>query len=291
MFLLDTTEKMLVLIFFVTTMLSIGMQTRMSDLRLLAASKGLLVRTLLANFVAVPIAGVAIAFLLPLQPLVAGALVLLACTPGGVSSVQFTSKVKGSVPLAGATLFLLSLLAVFLSPVLLQLALPGKVQIVVPHGRVLLFLLVYLLLPLVAGMFLIDREPGVAVKLSRPVALAGVAAFVVFMAVTSDWRKMATGEVGMAGVGAMLLFILVSLAVGWFMGGPTHDSRQILATSTSMRNAALCLAIVQSSAPGHAVMVPLIAFSLLMVPPNMLFTTYHAIQGKRKARKALLGQN
>ena len=291
MFLLSTPEKILVLIFFVTTMLSIGMQTRRSDLRLLVASKDFLVRTLLANFVAAPIAGVAIVLLLPLQPQVAAALVLLACTPGGVSAIQFTSKVKGHAHFAGATLFLLSLLAVFISPLILRLVLPGRVEIVMPHGRVLLFIVAYLLIPLLAGMLLIDRKPGIAAKLSRLMGLVGVVAFIVFMVVTGAARRVAAGEVGMAAVGAMLLFILVSLAVGWFMGGPKREFRRILATSTSMRNAALCLAIVESSSPGHAVMVPLIAFSLLMVPPNMLFTVYHVIMEKRRAKAVLSGQN
>jgi len=47
----------------------------------------------------------------------------------------------------------------------------------------------------------------------------------------------------------------------------------------------LCLAIVESSSPGHAVEVPLIAFSLLMVPTNMLLTVYNKIRAKRKAQK------
>jgi BASS family bile acid:Na+ symporter len=288
MFLLNTTETILILVFLVTSMLSIGMQTRVSDLRSLVATRGFLVRTLLANFLVVPIAGVAVVLLLPLQPHVAGALVLLACTPGGLSAVQFTSQVKGSEPLAGAILCLLSFLALFISPLILQLVLPGNVQMVIPYGRALLFILVHLLLPLLAGMLLLGKAPGAATKLSRLLALAGVVAFVAFMVVTGDARKAATGEIGMAAVGAMLLFIFVSMAVGWFMGGPTRDSRRILATSTSMRNAALCLAIVESSSPGHAVMVPLIAFSLLMVPTNMLFTVYHTIREKRKAKKALL---
>ena len=286
MFLLNTTEKLLILVFFVSSMLSIGMQTHVSDLRSLLASRGLLLRTLLANFVVVPLVGVALALLLPLQPHVAGALVLLACTPGGLSAVQFTSQVKGSEPLAGAMLGLLSLLAVFVSPLLLKLVLPGNVQMVIPYGNALVVFVVFLILPLLAGMLLLGQAPGAATKLSKLLALAGVVAFIAFMVVTGEFRKAAVGEIGGAAVGAMLVFIFAAMAIGWFLGGPTRDSRQILATATSMRNAALCLAIVESSAPGHAVLVPLIAFSLLMVPTNMLFTIYGKVQAKRKARKA-----
>ena len=287
MFLLNTTEKILIVVFFVSTMLSIGLQTHISDLRSLLASKGIFVRTLLANFVIVPIIGIVLALLLPLQPHVAGALMLLACTPGGWSAVQFSSQVKGSSPLAGAMLGLLSLLALFVSPMILWLVLPGNVQMVLPYTSALLTFLVFLLLPLLVGMFLLGRVPGAATKLSKPLALAGVVAFVGFMVVTGDARKAAMGEIGMAAAGAMLLLIFASMTVGWFMGGPGRESRQILATSTSMRNAALCLAIIESSAPGHPAEVPLIAFSLLMVPPNMLFTIYRTVQAKRKAWKSV----
>ena len=286
MFLLNTTEKILIIVFLVTSMLSIGMQTRISDLRSLVASKNLLVRALIANFVVVPIIGTAVALLLPLQPHVSGALLLLACTPGGLSAIQFTSKVKGRASLAGAVLFLLSLIALFISPLILMLMLPETVQLVIPYSRTLLFFLMYLLLPLLAGMLLLGKFPGAATKLSKLMALVGVIVFVAFMVATGSYRQAMAGEIGLAAVGTMLLFILISMAVGWFMGGPTRDSRQILATSTSMRNAVLCLAIVESTSSGHAVLVPLIAFSLLMVPPNMLFTIYSAVQAKRKARHA-----
>lgn len=286
MYLFDTTDKILALTFIVTCMLSIGMQTGVSDVRSLVASRGFLVRTLLANFLVVPIVGVAIARMLPLEPVVSGALVLLACTPGGLSTVQFTSKIRGEAHVAGAIVCLLSLLALVVSPLLLHLALPSTVRLVIPYGSALLFFLLFVLLPLLAGMLLLDKAPAAAIKLSRPLALVGVVAFVAFMVVTGDFRKAAAGDIGFAAVGAMLLFILLSMAVGWFMGGPTRDLRQILASSTSMRNAALCLAIVQASSPGHAVLVPLIAFSLLMAPPNMLLTVFSAVQAKLKARRA-----
>ncbi len=285
MFLMNTTETILTLIFLITCMLSIGMQTTVSDLKLLVTSRSLLMRTLLANFVVVPLIGIAIVLIIPLQPHVSGALLLLACTPGGLSAIQFTSKVKGSASLAGAVLFLLSLLALFISPLMLQFALPGDVRLVVPYGRIVLFFVALMLLPLIAGMFLLARSPGAVQKLFKPVVLAGLISFVAFMIESGSLRKAAAGGMGTAAVGTMLLFILISMAAGWVLGGPTPETRQILATSTSMRNAALCLAISESSAPGHAVLIPLIAFSLLMVPPNMLFTLYLAVRGRRKDYK------
>jgi BASS family bile acid:Na+ symporter len=284
MFLLNSTEQLLILAFVVTTMLSVGMHSHVSDFRALLGQRALLARTLVANFVVVPFVGVFLALLLPVQPHVAGALVLLACTPGGVSAIQFTTQVKGDETLAGGIVFLLSLLAVFLSPLLLWLVL-GRVGVSIPYGGSLLALLLYMVVPLLVGMLVLAKAPGAAAKLAKLLALLGIVAFIAFMVVTGSKRQAAVGEIGWAAAGGMLLFIAVSMAVGWFLGGPAHGSRQILATATSMRNAALCLAIVESTLPDHAVLVPLVAFSLLMVPTNMLFTIYNTVQAKRRARK------
>src|SRR5450631_696011 len=142
MFQLDTTGKILVLLFLVVAMLSVGMQTQVSDLRALLSSRSFFARLLLANFVIVPIVGVAIAHLLPLEPPVAAALVLLACTPGGLSALNFTTKVKGSEYLAGAAMCLLSLLALVVSPLMLKLVLPAHVELVVPYAKYLAFVLI-----------------------------------------------------------------------------------------------------------------------------------------------------
>ncbi|WP_298832364.1 hypothetical protein [uncultured Piscinibacter sp.] len=283
---LSTMATMMVLTFLVASMLSLGMQTTVADLRALLASRSFLARTLLANFLVVPILGVALILLLPLQPHVAGALLLLACTPGGVSAIQFTGQVKGSAASSVAVMCLLAGLAVFISPLLLKLVLPADVRLVIPYGGALLFFLVYLIAPLLVGMLLLGSAPDVAAKLSKLVALVGIVAFVGFMVATGSVRQPTVGEMGGVAVAAMLLFIALSMAVGWFMGGSARDAQRILATATSMRNAALCIAIVEASAPGHAILVPLIAFSLLMVPTNLLFSIYNTVQAKRRAREA-----
>ena len=82
----------------------------------------------------------------------------------------------------------------------------------------------------------------------------------------------------------MLLFIVLSMAAGWYMGGPTKETRPVLATVTGMRNVALCLLIALKTFPDPAVQTPLVAFSALMVPPSMLYTLYWVIRSKRKAR-------
>src|SRR5512135_1259707 len=126
--------KLLVLAFLLATMLSIGMNSRVTSLRRLFAARGLLLRTLAANFVVVPVVGLILVRLLPLQPDAAAAILLLACVPGGLGSVQFTSRAKGEEALPGATIVLLNLGALAVSPALFRIVVPGGSGLALPYG-------------------------------------------------------------------------------------------------------------------------------------------------------------
>ena len=281
---MDTLPRILALAFLVTAMLSVGMQITAGDLRSLLKSKGLLVRSLLANFVAVPIVGIVLARTLPLKPEAAAALLLLACTPGGISALQFTTKIKGAALFAGSSAFLLSFVAVFLSPALLALVLPGDISVVIPYGRASLFVVVFLLLPLVAGTLVRSRGERLAEKLSKPCAIMSALIFAVFSVLLMGQRKGAMNAVGKEALLSMLIFIIISMAVGWFMGGPAKETRPVLATVTGMRHVALCLLIALNTFPDPAVQTPLLAFSALMVPPNTLLMAYMVIRSRKAAR-------
>jgi bile acid:Na+ symporter, BASS family len=283
MFLLemDLLSRVLMLLFLFTAMLSIGLQTTAGDLRSLLRSRGLFVRSLLANFVVVPIVGIVLVKTLPLKPEAATALLLLACTPGGISALQFTTKIKGASLCAGSNAFLLSIVAVFLSPALLTLVLPADVSVGIPYGRALLWVLVYMLLPLVAGTLMRSRAERLAEKLSKPCAIVSAILFVVVLVLIMGWRKDAMSAVGREALLYMLLFVVISMAVGWFMGGPAQETRMVLATVTGMRHVVLCLIIALNTFPDPAMQRHLVAFSALMVPPNTLLTAYMIIRSRK----------
>jgi bile acid:Na+ symporter, BASS family len=284
MFLMDWFSRTLVFVFLFASMFSIGMQTRTGDVRSVLATKGVLWRLLLVNFVIVPFIFILLARILPLTPEMAMAFILLGCAPGGVSAVQFTSKMKDSLPLAAGSAFVLSFLAVFISPLMVQVFLPAEIHAAIPYGRVLLFVVSFLLFPLVIGVALNHLRPLVAKALTKPFALIGTVAFIAVVILIMSERKQAMNAMGTEAVLFMLLLILASMVAGFLMGGPERESRQIFATATSMRNAALCLVIALESFPEPRYYVPLVAFSALMIPPNLIFTIYFLIRKKRAAK-------
>ena len=108
--------------------------------------------------------------------------------------------------------------------------------------------------------------------------------FIVVVILIMGLRKEAMNAVGKEALLYMLLFIVISMAVGWFMGGPAKETRPVLATVTGMRHVALCLIIALNTFPDPAVQAPLVAFSALMVPPSMLLTVYMVIRSRKAAR-------
>jgi BASS family bile acid:Na+ symporter len=67
------------------------------------------------------------------------------------------------------------------------------------------------------------------------------------------------------------------------MGGPDTGTRRVLATGTGMRNVMVALLIAVTSFPNSDVDLAVLAFSALMVPPNLVFTMYQNRKVKRLA--------
>lgn len=279
---IDPTTRFLILLFLFTTMLAIGLKVTGAEILAAMKDRSLMARSLLANLVIVPVLGLLLIKLVPLPTDVAVGILLLALAPGGIGAIQFTSKTpEKSIPFAAGLLFVLSVVAIVFTPVTANLILPAETPIVLPYLRVIRFLLLYLILPIVAG-FAIQRVSEKAVSmLQKPIALVGTLSFVAMVILTMGMKKGATRAIGSNGLVVMLILILVSMVIGWLLGGPEKGTRQILATGTSFRNAPLCLLIALTSFPNTNVMVAVVAFTALMVPPNLLLTVYHSVKNKR----------
>lgn len=283
-------EKILTVIFLVTTMLSIGLKAGPGDLLSALRARSLMIRSLATNLLLVPILGFLLVKSVPMSADVAAGLLLLAAAPGGLNAIQFTSKTSAGISFAAVLLFVLSFLSVLVSPFIASLMLSSETPLVLSYGKAFGVLLLCVVLPLLAGVSLRRAAHRVAELLAKPTALCGTVAFVVVVVLMLARRKEAMATLTAAELAAMLCMILGAMVAGWFMGGPARETRIVLATGSSMRNAALALMIAVSSFPDTNVAVAVVAFSGLMIPPNMLFTLYQVISAKRRARHATARQ-
>ncbi len=282
---ISTLQQSVLELFLFTSMAGIGLQVDWRDFLAVSHHKKILSLSLLANFLIIPLLGWVATKLLPMPPLSAQALIILACAPGGLSAVQFTSKSKDAQVFAGQTALLLACPAIFISPILMSLFLPPGTHLVVPYGRAVTYISFLLLLPLAIGLVVRHGNAEIAQRLASPVALIGTGSFILFIILTLSLRRSVMAEIARRETLGIVIFVLAMMAVGWLSGGPRRETRQVLAAATSMRNVALAYAITSRSFADTGIETPLAAFFALMVTPNMILVLVLLCISKFKAFK------
>jgi len=279
--LLGGASKALIILFLLSTMISIGLEVTFKEILLAASNKSLFMKALFANFILVPLLGLGVARILPMPANIETGFLLLAAAPGAIFAINFTRRTQDSVPFAAALLFALTVLSVVVTPFLAQLMLNIDEPITLHYDRAFQALFLYVLLPLLAGFALNRWASTVALRLRKPVSACAGISFVLVTVTTMGLKSAATKQIGSNGLLAMLLLIAASMVIGWILGGPDRGTRRVLTVNSSMRNVALALAIASRSFPGANVDVGILAFSALMLPPNVLFTIYQSRKMKK----------
>jgi BASS family bile acid:Na+ symporter len=271
--------------FVAVVMFSIGLRTSGGELLNILRDRALFVRTLLGNCILIPAIGFLLVRTFPLNPDATIGILLLAAIPGTPIALQFTRMAKTRLAFAAAITFVLSLVSIAMAPLAIE-TMPQPAQ---RNERPVLLLIVsiglYIALPLCAGVWATRRAPKIAPRLILPLGLLATLAFLFLMWETRLMRRQALHVISGGGtVLAMLLLLLVSMLIGWLIGGPDRETRRILATSTGMRSVIVVLYIARYCFPGTNVyMIPIVYLSL-MVPTNLLF--HLAFTGWYKLRPA-----
>ena len=277
---LSPLARLLTYVFLVSVMLSVGLEVTGRQILDALRNVRLMGRALLANLVLVPLLGLLLVRLVPMPPDVAAGVLILAAAPGAPFAVQFTSKVKDAVAFAATLLFVLTLVALVVTAPLAGFPLQVDTPLTLPVGRVALGVVLYLLLPLLAGFALQRWAAGLARALRKPVTLCAALSFPAVVLLTMGLKSAATRAIGVPPLVAMLLLVLGGMLIGWRLGGPEIGTRRVLATSTGMRNAMVALLVALTSFPDSDVDLAVLAFSALMVPPNLVFTIYQNLRAR-----------
>jgi len=258
--------------FVVLVMLSIGLRVSGGELLEVLRNRALFVRTLLANCVVIPALGFLLVNIFPLTPDASVGILLLAAIPGTPIALQFTRTAKTRLAFAAAMTFVLSLVSIAITPLAIEVMPQMAQRSQRPILNLLASIALYIGLPLCAGLWLSRRVPKIAPKLVLPLEILATVVFVFLMWETRLVRREAFNAIrGRGTILAMLLLLLLSMLIGWLIGGPDGESRRVMATSTSMRSVIVVLYVARYCFPGTDVyMVPVVYLSL-MVPANMLF--------------------
>jgi BASS family bile acid:Na+ symporter len=235
----------------VGTVFSFGLKATPADLTYLLRRPGLLVRSILAVFVIMPLVAVALIALFSFQPAVKVLLVALAISPVPPLLPKRETMARGHASYGLALMAVLGVLAIVLVPAALALIawIDGRALGLSP-ARVAAPIVTAILLPLTAGMAFRAMRPAASDRIARGVALAATTLLVgsVLVLVAGSFTHI-WALVGRGTVLAFVLFTIAGLVVGHVLGGPNPDHSTVLALSTACRHPAIALAIASANFP------------------------------------------
>ena len=263
--------RILIYLFMIAYMLSVGLETTRGQIISILGDTRLAASALLANLVLVPIAGLILIRFIPVLPDTRTGLLLLALSPGGLFALNFARVSKGNVPLAVALLVLLSFLGTVVTPLLTHYFFGGGAHALFVL-RLILLLFLLLVVPIFAGRLIAKFiTPTLAQKLSKWIGTLSIGLFIVMTLLTSKAKSLDVKSIETGGIVFIVLLVIVSWVLGWLLGGKELRNKVVMAISTSMRNAGVCLAIVVHEFAGSRIIIPILAFSAISIPMNFLF--------------------
>ena len=154
--------------FVAVVMFSIGLRVSGGELLDVWQKRGLLARMLLANCILIPALGFFLVHEFPLNPEARIGILLLAAIPGTPIALQFTRQAKTRLAFTAAVTFVLSAVSLAMTPLVVQI----MPEIAQRSERPLLLLLtdivLYIAVPLGAGVWVARLAPKVAAMLVLP---------------------------------------------------------------------------------------------------------------------------
>jgi BASS family bile acid:Na+ symporter len=235
---------------------AIGLGTTWEDATYLFRRPALLVNSVLARNVAVPVIAILLIKAFSFHVAVAITLGVLAVTPVPPLLPKSQLKAGARSEYVLGLLVSQSLLAIVLVPVTVELMdLTLGAQAHFNAGRVAALVAQTILIPLAAGMLaskFLPKLHSFAPQLMMAGTLLLIAGAIPLMIL--GWKAFGT----LAGNGAMLamaIFVIAGTVAGHFLGGPRAEDRTTLAVATSSRHPGLALAIAYANFPEQARLV------------------------------------
>lgn len=265
-------------------LLALALAADLSDIHAMLRRPSVLLRSLLALNVVMPLLALALALALDLTDAIALALVAMALAPVPLVLPLRALGPRGArassigllVVSAGATiLFVPALAELFVRAFDLPLD--------VPASGVASVVALWILLPLVIGASIRVVAPAFADWIVRPLAMAAnVLPFVALVPLlVLAWPRMPELAVDFTLL-AIVVFVLSGLAVGHALGGPDPDERAALGVSTAVRHPGLAMAVLQADPDPPAAF----AAVLLVVVVGAIASLPYAAWRSRRHRHA-----
>jgi bile acid:Na+ symporter, BASS family len=266
------------------TLFGFGLRATREDLLYLLRRPRVLVRSLMAMFVVMPVFAILMTRLGSFNRAVVIALIALSISPVPPFLPRKVTKSGGHGPYSLGLMVTAASFSVVYVPLAVYVI--GKYfnrPFAMGAGAVAKLIVLSVLAPLAAGIVFRKVAPGTAERIADPLGrIAGIVLLIGVLCVLAFSLPTAWPLIGNGTILAFIAFAIVGLAVGHFLGGPGSEQRVTLALSTASRHPALALAIAGVNVPDerrviYAVLLYLVVSALITIP-------YVAWQRKRATR-------
>ena len=258
----------------VLSLFAIGLVSRVDDTLFLLRRPKLLLRSVVAINVVMPIVAAAMAWIFDLPEAVEMSLVALAVSPVPPVLPKKQVKAHGEPSYAIGLLVGAALVAILFVPVAVELVgLVFQLPVQMSPWPVAKLVFATALAPLLAGVIVRRLMPALAAQFARPVGhIANIVLVLCFLAVLVTALPAIADLFGSGAFWAVAGFIAIGLAVGHGLGGPDPQNRTVLALATATRHPGVAMAITSANFPGYREVLP--AFLLYLLVGAVLAIPY-----------------
>ncbi|WP_414469160.1 bile acid:sodium symporter family protein [Methanobacterium sp. ACI-7] len=260
-----------VLIYIVSTMLSMGLSFFPKQFIEPLKDKKLILKSLAANFIFVPIITYIILQIIPLQTGLAIGLVLMAAGAGSPFMLKLVQFMKADIAFAVGLMIILSIVTLIYMPLVLSILLPG---VSVNPVSIATSLLVLIFIPLISGTAVKWRYNNIA-KTIKPTfnQISNIFLFIVVILYLVLNYQDFLAVFGTGALIAAILFVLTAFIIGYLLGGPSKNTKQVLGLGTAIKNSSAAFVVaVANFSTEYDVMAMIIVVYLLSIILMMLIS-------------------
>lgn len=265
--LLITGANLSVVVFVVSSTLSVGLGLTVPQIVAPLRSGRLVVLSLLANFVLAPVVAIGLSRILGLDAPLAIGLLLVGVAGGAPFLLKLADLAKANMAFAVGLMVVLMVITVGYMPIVLPLVLEG---VSVNPANIARSLILLMLIPLAAGLALRAWHAPAAARVRSVVApISSISMiFVIVLTTAGHFGSMLT-ILGSFGILAAVIFVPICFGIGWILGGPGTDTRGVLSLGTGQRNTAAALVVAAQNFSDAKVVVMItvvmvVSFAVLM---------------------------
>lgn len=222
------------IVFAVSSMFSVGLANTLKRILGPLRDVGAVTRAVVANFVLVPLLAYLVVQLIPLAGPHAVGLFVIGTAAGAPFLIKLVEVAESDVPLSASLLVLLLPVTIVYMPIVIPWVLPDAE---LSAGAIARPLLLTMLLPLAFGIVVRGNREELARRIQpwmrKLSTLALVLLLISTVVVNFDEIR---GLFGLETILATVILIGGAFGIGFLLGGPDRESREVLGLGTGQRN-------------------------------------------------------